>query len=490
MTESRDGEADSDRAVGRQDLLRTLGGSGSGPDDNLRGGPQPRSLDQAERALLHRVIGRIAEDPRWQGEHVALWPELADLIGDGTRPQVRELTYRERADIGRMIELLTAEFISQYSPHVFMSQNSPGICYPPYLAELTGGDIARLNLLARVIDARGDLADDRVVVHESQWSPPVDIPPDWDVACAPRPLDGAITWQDEARGHGRYYAAVPPDSPAVVGWARNGPASQWARPVHVLDNEQIAREVAEFLKRYRCRSPEDAGLTTADVALRYLGLPWQAAPATPAGDPAAHPAVALTDLAFPADSPGEADALRKPPACIDCHKFTHLPGTTMGGHKYQGPRRVGHHAYGAHADGSMVVYRPSMAGEITADFPYLERGDGDLVDPDPYHDGLEQALAWARKTLADHPAVDHVVILQTVQEYHGQSWKVGRHVTTIKRDNAGAAAGTGGAPGRAAGRGSHGDPAAAVAAAAHRGRTAGRRRPPPGGTATGHVTLR
>jgi hypothetical protein len=31
-------------------------------------GPQQRPLDPAERSLLHRVIGWIADDPRWQLE--------------------------------------------------------------------------------------------------------------------------------------------------------------------------------------------------------------------------------------------------------------------------------------------------------------------------------------------------------------------------------------------------------------------------------------
>jgi hypothetical protein len=94
----------------------------------------------------------------------------------------------------------------------------------------------------------------------------------------------------------------------------------------------------------------------------------------------------------------------------------------------------------------MFVYRPSMAGEVTADFPSLERKDGDWVKPG--HDGLEQALQWARKTLDDHPGVDHVVIQQSVQTYEGQPWKTGRFVKKVTRADTGPAT-PGAAPARA-----------------------------------------
>lgn len=174
----------------------------------------------------------------------------------------------------------------------------------------------------------------------------------------------------------------------------------------------------------------------------------------------------------------EAAALRKPTACVACQAFTHVPGTRTGGHDYQPPRRVGHHAYGADASGRMVVHRPSMAGEVTADFPYLERRDGDWVRPG--HDGLEQALSWARQTLARDQAVDHVVICQSVQEYEGRPSKLGRTVTVVTRSGAGSAEGPGGAPERAAGQLRPG-----AAAGGRRARTPPPRRPggPEGGAA-------
>jgi hypothetical protein len=43
----------------------------------------------------------------------------------------------------------------------------------------------------------------------ADWVPPVDIPPGWEVACAPRPIDGPLIWRGEDRGHGEFYAAPP-----------------------------------------------------------------------------------------------------------------------------------------------------------------------------------------------------------------------------------------------------------------------------------------
>jgi hypothetical protein len=133
---------------------------------------------------------------------------------------------------------------------------------------------------------------------------------------------------------------------------------------------------------------------------------------------------------------------------------------------------VGHHAYGVNAAGGLVVH-PGMAGEVTRDFPSVERNGGEWIEPD--HDGLEQALQWARETLDRDPVVDYVMILQRVQEHDGQSWKLGRTVKRVTRDNAGAAADTGSAPARAVGQGSHGDAASAVAAVGQRGATPARR---------------
>jgi hypothetical protein len=165
----------------------------------------------------------------------------------------------------------------------------------------------------------------------------------------------------------------------------------------------------------------------------------------------------------PAPGPGEADELRQPPACVSCRRYAHAPGTTADGHQYQPPRRVGHHAYGADAAGRMVVHRPSMAGEVTADFPYLERKDGDWVKPD--HDGLEQALDWARQTLAADSLVDHVVIRQSVQEHDGQPWVAGRTVKIVTRSAAGPGAAASRAP--ASRRLQPGDPGTGRAAGPH-----------------------
>lgn len=142
-------------------------------------------------------------------------------------------------------------------------------------------------------------------------------------------------------------------------------------------------------------------------------------------------------------------------ACVICHQVGHVPGNRVGGHAYQGPARVGHHAEGADARGWMVVH-PGMAGQVTADFPGLRSVGGELVRME--HDGLAEAMEWARRILASDPQVDAVTIRQSVQEYDGQPWKAGRHVQTVTRPPAEAAAGSG--PGRPASPGGpSGDPA-------------------------------
>ena len=88
-----------------------------------------------------------------------------------------------------------------------------------------------------------------------------------------------------------------------------------------------------------------------------------------------------------------------------------------------------------------MVVHPGMAGQVTADFPGLRSVGGELVRME--HDGLAEAMEWARRILASDPQVDAVTIRQSVQEYDGQTWKAGRHVQTVTRPPAEAAAGSG-----------------------------------------------
>lgn len=195
-----------------------------------------------------------------------------------------------------------------------------------------------------------------------------------------------------------------------------------------------------------------------------------------------HHAASIADLAFPAPAatrprgPGlltrRAGVGHYP--CVTCHDRRHVPGTQEAGHEYQPPRRVGHHAEGVGADGRLVVH-PGMAGQVLADFPELERKDGEWVRPE--HDGLGQAQEWASRVLASDPQVQAVTIRQDVQEFDGQSWKAWRHVQSITRDTAAGAAEAGSTPRQAASQDSH---HAAGPAAGPLGSSGTRRPPRPG----------
>ena len=232
--------------------------------------PQKRMLEPVERSLLHRVIAVVTADPRWETEQVVRRPEIREAIGDGTLPQARDLTARERDDVSRMVTLLTGEL---------HHQDRLGHGWPPddmrAEAQITRGDIARLNLIAGIIDPRHD-GPDRVVVNVADWAPPVDIPRGWQVVCAPRPLQGSLTWEGDELGHGHYYAAAnlralegDIDS---LGWiASDDGVDAW--PVYVASNEDMKVVAAHWLARFRC-PPNEAGVTLAEVA-RDLGLPMR-----------------------------------------------------------------------------------------------------------------------------------------------------------------------------------------------------------------------
>ena len=194
--------------------------------------------------------------------------------------------------------------------------------------------------------------------------------------------------------------------------------------------------------------PEDPGRDLAPGG--SAGQPSPAVAGRQAG--LRHDAASSAGLAFPARTRGPGAGTGGTAAdyypCVTCHARSHAPGTREAGHDYQPPRRVGHHAEGVGADGRLVVH-PGMAGEVLADFPYLDRKDGDWVRPE--HDGLGQALEWAGRVLASDPTVETVTIRRDVQEFDGQPWKVWRHVQSVSRGAAAVAAGTGSTPGQATG---------------------------------------
>jgi len=265
--------SDDDRGSELASFLQELSGAVADPDDpdeqlayDGSNEPQKRPLEPDERALLHRIIGVVAREPRWQHAQVVQRTEISAAIGDGTRPQLRILTARERDDLCYMVTHLTSEFEDYH--------HQPSNPLLAYLESVAHGDIARLNLIAHVVNAREGDIDNRVVVHSADWAPPVAIPAGWWVAAAPRPLNGPITWQDKDHGHGTYYAACPPDQDhdALDWYGRGHEQDAW----HVIpaDNHMVAGAVHTFLADFGCRAPEEAGTTIAAVA-RDLGLPWR-----------------------------------------------------------------------------------------------------------------------------------------------------------------------------------------------------------------------
>ena len=99
------------------------------------------------------------------------------------------------------------------------------------------------------------------------------------------------------------------------------------------------------------------------------------------------------------------------------------------------PFRTGFTAWGCHENGSYVVHRPSMAGEVNASFPgprfNPETGhiDYDFELGYPEDNGESQAREWAARVFERDPAVHHVVLIVTEQKYQGLSWtQTGRSI--------------------------------------------------------------
>ena len=99
------------------------------------------------------------------------------------------------------------------------------------------------------------------------------------------------------------------------------------------------------------------------------------------------------------------------------------------------PFRTGFTAWGCHENGSYVIHRPSMAGEVNASFP------GPRYDPEtksidydwklgyPADNGESQAREWAAQVFERDPAVHHVILIVTEQKYQGLSWtQTGRSI--------------------------------------------------------------
>jgi hypothetical protein len=232
------------------------------------GSPQRRDLTGSERAFLSRLAGLAAADPRWAGEEIARRPVIRGVLGDGTEPQARVLTARERDDIARMAMLIHGEYRHGRQRPVYQPLS-------PWVAELTGGDVARLQLIVNAITPRrGDRAiDDQVFVNAADWATPEPVPDGWVIGNAPLPLSGPVTWRAGQTGHGEFYAAAPPDGDPLDGW--HVESDGVARQVKAVTDEDAVEAACAFLAGYQCAAPGDAGMTIAEVA-RDLGYPLPA----------------------------------------------------------------------------------------------------------------------------------------------------------------------------------------------------------------------
>lgn len=92
------------------------------------------------------------------------------------------------------------------------------------------------------------------------------------------------------------------------------------------------------------------------------------------------------------------------------------------------PFRSGFTAWGCHENGSYVIHRPSMAGEVNASFPgprfnpETGRIDYDFELGYPEDNGESQVREWAERIFASDPVVHHVIAIVTEQKYQGLSW--------------------------------------------------------------------
>ena len=113
-----------------------------------------------------------------------------------------------------------------------------------------------------------------VLVNSADWPDPdvpEQVPGDWMVANAPRPIAGEIAWTGPFR-HGVFYAAAPP-----------GPVDRWGWPaddawmIRTISDDVILEAVLGKAADYGyadVAALEDAGISIADVAAD-MRLPWK-----------------------------------------------------------------------------------------------------------------------------------------------------------------------------------------------------------------------
>ena len=107
-----------------------------------------------------------------------------------------------------------------------------------------------------------------VVVNRQRWDGPEVVPGDviWN---APRPLCGRTTWEGSFRA-GIFYAITGPDDDAR--FAEENVRLD-ARLVELIDDVEVERRVVAMLAEYGYGSPEESGLTIAEIA-QSMDLPY------------------------------------------------------------------------------------------------------------------------------------------------------------------------------------------------------------------------
>jgi hypothetical protein len=105
-----------------------------------------------------------------------------------------------------------------------------------------------------------------VVVHEAEWDGP-QVQADEVVWNAPRPLFGR-TWEGKFRA-GIFYSITGPDDQSFA----DENVKLDARRVRFVTNAEVERELMAKLAEYGYDTPEDAGLTMAELAADY-GFPY------------------------------------------------------------------------------------------------------------------------------------------------------------------------------------------------------------------------
>ena len=114
---------------------------------------------------------------------------------------------------------------------------------------------------------------EQVLVNRADWADAPEVPEGWQIANAPRPLMGEITWTGKFR-RGIFYAASPTEVTGTFGWKADD-----AGLIEFITDEEIRVRVDAKLAEHGYSSLEDADMTVEEVA-ETMQLPWCGTPAS------------------------------------------------------------------------------------------------------------------------------------------------------------------------------------------------------------------